>query len=141
MRLSTKVLNDVIPDFLRDGWQVVSQVVFLNTQTCVLTLILFQNVHAVGDQANAIILDLFESALQHTDVTAMRPRLEHAQIMRKNDMTRLGKLGGKSAGPIQDQRLVLINWAIQSSPVFNPPMREFETQRLPNDFLNSTLKM
>jgi hypothetical protein len=28
MRLSTKVLNEIIPNFLRDGWQVVSSVVF-----------------------------------------------------------------------------------------------------------------
>lgn len=28
MRLSTEVLNDIIPHFLRDGWQVVSLVAF-----------------------------------------------------------------------------------------------------------------
>ena len=28
MRLSTEVLNDIIPNFLRDGWQVVSPVAF-----------------------------------------------------------------------------------------------------------------
>ena len=64
-----------------------------------LTLILFQNIHAIGDRANAIILDAFENALKNTNVTALRPRLEHAQILRKNDMARLGRLGGKSAGP------------------------------------------
>lgn len=64
-----------------------------------LTLILFQNIHAIGDRANAIILDAFENALKDTNVTALRPRLEHAQIMRKQDMARLGKLGGESAGP------------------------------------------
>jgi len=30
-------------------------------------------------------------------VTALRPRLEHAQMMTKADMARLGKLGGKYA--------------------------------------------
>jgi len=73
MRLSTKVLNEIIPNFLRDGWQV--------------------NIHAIGDRANAIILDAFENALKDTNVTALRPRLEHAQIMKKEDMARLGKLG------------------------------------------------
>ncbi|KAF9792984.1 amidohydrolase 3 [Thelephora terrestris] len=73
MRLSTKVLDEIIPNFLRDGWQV--------------------NIHAIGDRANAIILDAFENALKDTNVTALRPRLEHAQFMRKQDMTRLGKLG------------------------------------------------
>ena len=28
MRLSTRVLNEIIPNFLRDGWQVVSLVAF-----------------------------------------------------------------------------------------------------------------
>ena len=69
-----------------------------------LTLILFQNIHAIGDRANAIILDAFENALKDTNVTALRPRLEHAQIMRKSDMTRLGKLGGKSAVHIHIQK-------------------------------------
>ena len=63
-----------------------------------LTLILFQNIHAIGDRANAIILDAFQNALKDTNVTALRPRLEHAQIMRSQDMARLGKLGGESTG-------------------------------------------
>ena len=70
-----------------------------------LTLILFQNIHAIGDRANALILDAFENALKDTNVTALRPRLEHAQIMRKQDMTRLGKLGGESIGSIHLERV------------------------------------
>ena len=58
-----------------------------------------QNIHAIGDRANAIVLDVFENALKATNVTALRPRLEHAQIMTRRDMARLGKLGGKSPGP------------------------------------------
>ncbi|KZT19709.1 hypothetical protein NEOLEDRAFT_1141709 [Neolentinus lepideus HHB14362 ss-1] len=73
MRLSAEVLNDVIPRFLRDGWQV--------------------NVHAIGDRANGIVLDAFEAALKGVNVTALRPRLEHAQILTKADMTRVGQLG------------------------------------------------
>jgi len=100
MRLSTEVLNEIIPNFLRDGWQVVSPVTFV-PRFCMLTFFfLFQNVHAIGDRANAIILDVFENALKDTNVTALRPRLEHAQIMTKGDTARLGKLGGKSTGPI-----------------------------------------
>jgi predicted amidohydrolase YtcJ len=95
----------------------------------VLTLffILVQNIHAIGDRANAIILDAFENALKNTNVTALRPRLEHAQIMTKRDMARLGKLGGKSTGPIHLQTLVLMNRVIQSSLAFNPHMRESRT--------------
>lgn len=62
-----------------------------------LLLIMFQkNVHAIGDRANGIVLNAFEAALKDINVTASRPRLEHAQIMTKADMARLGKLGGGS---------------------------------------------
>lgn len=54
----------------------------------------FQNVHAVGDRANTLVIDAFESALQGINVTALRPRLEHAQIITHADMRRLAKLGG-----------------------------------------------
>ncbi|TCD59895.1 hypothetical protein EIP91_011218 [Steccherinum ochraceum] len=73
MRISPEVLNDVIPRFLRDGWQV--------------------NVHAIGDRANGLVLDAFEAALQHANVSALRPRLEHAQILAQKDMARFGDLG------------------------------------------------
>ncbi|KAJ7937557.1 amidohydrolase family-domain-containing protein [Mycena leptocephala] len=73
MRLPTEVLFEFIPRFLRDGWQV--------------------NVHAIGDRANGIVLDAFEASLKGVNVTALRPRLEHAQLMTKADMQRLGKLG------------------------------------------------
>ncbi|KIK68827.1 hypothetical protein GYMLUDRAFT_1000742 [Collybiopsis luxurians FD-317 M1] len=73
MRLETEVLFKYIPLFLRDGWQV--------------------NVHAIGDRANGLVMDAFEASLDGVNVTALRPRLEHAQIMTKSDMLRLGKLG------------------------------------------------
>ncbi|KAG6832492.1 hypothetical protein H0H87_001417 [Tephrocybe sp. NHM501043] len=73
MRLDPEILFDYIPKFLRDGWQV--------------------NVHAIGDRANGIVLDAFEASLKGANVTALRPRLEHAQIMTVADMKRLGRLG------------------------------------------------
>ncbi|KAF9024805.1 hypothetical protein BDZ89DRAFT_988931 [Hymenopellis radicata] len=73
MRLSPEVINQVVPRFLKDGWQV--------------------NVHAIGDRANGIVLDAFEKALDGVDVVALRPRLEHAQILTDADMKRFGKLG------------------------------------------------
>jgi len=39
------------------------------------------------------VLDAFEAALDTANVTALRPRLEHAQILSQKDMRRLGKLG------------------------------------------------
>ncbi|KAG5719455.1 putative amidohydrolase ytcJ [Termitomyces sp. T112] len=73
MRLDSEILFDFIPKFLRDGWQV--------------------NVHAIGDRANGLVLDAFEASLKGANVTALRPRLEHAQIMTVADMKRLGRLG------------------------------------------------
>ncbi|KZT04626.1 uncharacterized protein LAESUDRAFT_727798 [Laetiporus sulphureus 93-53] len=73
MRIEPEVLKTVIPRFMRDGWQV--------------------NVHAIGDRANGMVLDAFEEALKHANVTALRPRLEHAQILAEADMARFGDLG------------------------------------------------
>jgi predicted amidohydrolase YtcJ len=73
MRSDPRIFHEVIPKFLKDGWQV--------------------NVHAVGDRANSIILDAFEKGLEGANVSALRPRLEHAQMMTSEDMIRLGKLG------------------------------------------------
>jgi len=73
MRIDQEVLATSIQRFLRDGWQT--------------------NVHAVGDRANTLVLDAFESALEGINVTALRPRLEHAQIITHADMARLAKLG------------------------------------------------
>jgi hypothetical protein len=73
MRIDQEVLTTNIQRFLRDGWQT--------------------NVHAVGDRANTLVIDAFESALEGINVTALRPRLEHAQIITHPDMARLAKLG------------------------------------------------
>lgn len=73
MRIDPAVLYDVIPKFLKNGWQV--------------------NVHAIGDRANGAILDVFESVLQGINVTALRPRLEHAQMITNEDIARIAKLG------------------------------------------------
>ena len=51
--------------------------------------------HAIGDRANHIVLNAFEIALNGVNVSALRPRLEHAQMMTPEDMVRLGKLGGQ----------------------------------------------
>jgi len=40
------------------------------------------------------VLDAFEYALDGVNISALRPRLEHAQIMTRADMARLGELGG-----------------------------------------------
>lgn len=55
----------------------------------------WKNIHAIGDYANGVVLDTFEAALKDVDVTALRPRLEHAQILTQSDLERVGKLGGE----------------------------------------------
>ncbi|KAG5640947.1 hypothetical protein DXG03_006544, partial [Asterophora parasitica] len=75
MRISPELLNRVVPSFLRDGWQV--------------------NIHAIGDRANGIILDTFARAQRElgVDIRSLRPRIEHVQIIAKEDNHRLGELG------------------------------------------------
>lgn len=51
------------------------------------------NVHAIGDRANTLVLDALERAAIATHSTARRHRLEHAQVLRPEDIQRLPKLG------------------------------------------------
>jgi predicted amidohydrolase YtcJ len=50
------------------------------------------NVHAIGDRANRVVLDAFESALQEVPVADHRFRVEHAQILHWDDIPRFAKL-------------------------------------------------
>lgn len=72
-RTPPEVLQKIIPQFLKDGWQV--------------------NTHCIGDRANGFFLDLMENLAQHMDVSSLRPRVEHAQILSNEDFLRMGKLG------------------------------------------------
>jgi predicted amidohydrolase YtcJ len=63
-------------------------------------------VHCIGDRANEVVLDVFESILAEEalngkpDVAAFRPRIEHAQILQPTDLERIGRLGGASCSAI-----------------------------------------
>jgi predicted amidohydrolase YtcJ len=50
-------------------------------------------VHAIGDRANALILDLYEKAIAQNGPRDRRWRVEHAQHLRPEDIERLAKLG------------------------------------------------
>jgi predicted amidohydrolase YtcJ len=50
-------------------------------------------VHAIGDRANAIVLDIFERLQQARGARDRRPRIEHAQVVREADKKRFGALG------------------------------------------------
>ncbi len=49
-------------------------------------------VHAIGDKANAMMLDIYEAVLKDGNL-GLRHRIEHAQLMRQEDVVRCGRLG------------------------------------------------
>jgi hypothetical protein len=51
------------------------------------------NTHAIGDNANKITLDLYEQAITKHHSKALRHRIEHAQILRLEDIPRFHQLG------------------------------------------------
>jgi hypothetical protein len=50
------------------------------------------NVHAIGDRGNRIVLDQFEAALREVPTADHRFRIEHAQILRYQDIPRFAQL-------------------------------------------------
>jgi hypothetical protein len=50
-------------------------------------------VHAIGDRANAWLLDAFAGVAQANGVRDRRPRIEHAQHLRRADIARFAELG------------------------------------------------
>ncbi|PYR90124.1 MAG: amidohydrolase [Acidobacteria bacterium] len=50
-------------------------------------------VHAIGDRANAMVLDAFEKLQQERGPRDRRPRIEHAQVVRDSDKLRFRTLG------------------------------------------------
>ncbi|MDH7945043.1 amidohydrolase [Pseudohongiella sp. SYSU M77423] len=51
------------------------------------------NVHAIGDGANRIVMDNFEALIRGTGTEEQRHRIEHAQILRFEDILRFNELG------------------------------------------------
>jgi predicted amidohydrolase YtcJ len=51
------------------------------------------NVHAIGDAGNGVALDAFEKMLTAQQREALRPRIEHAQVLALDDIPRLARLG------------------------------------------------
>lgn len=50
------------------------------------------NTHAIGDRGNRVVLDAYEEALQATGETVGRHRIEHAQIVAPDDLSRFAEL-------------------------------------------------
>ena len=51
------------------------------------------NTHAIGDNANKIVLDIYQRAIKRNQSKDLRHRVEHAQILRLEDIPRFHKLG------------------------------------------------
>ena len=51
------------------------------------------NIHAIGDKANATILDIYEKTENANGKRDRRFRIEHAQHLRQQDIPRFGRLG------------------------------------------------
>jgi predicted amidohydrolase YtcJ len=51
-------------------------------------------VHAIGDAACRAVLDAFEAVALDVGVARLRPRIEHFQIVRREDVPRLAAVGG-----------------------------------------------
>ncbi|KAG2039352.1 amidohydrolase family-domain-containing protein [Suillus americanus] len=75
MRVQPEALAKLVREFSTDGWQV--------------------NIHCIGDRANHVVLDIYEDILANASfsIDALRPRIEHAQILTLDDIKRTGKLG------------------------------------------------
>ncbi len=51
------------------------------------------NVHAIGDNANKLVLDHFATLIPATGTRGLRHRIEHAQVLRYEDILRFAELG------------------------------------------------
>jgi len=51
------------------------------------------NTHAIGDNANKVVLDNYEQLIAETNSRGLRHRVEHAQILRYEDILRFAELG------------------------------------------------
>ena len=51
------------------------------------------NTHAIGDKANKIVLDNYQQLIAETGTRDLRHRVEHAQVLRHEDILRFAELG------------------------------------------------
>jgi hypothetical protein len=50
------------------------------------------NTHAIGDNANKVVLDSYQALIKTTNSRALRHRIEHAQILQLSDIPRFAEL-------------------------------------------------
>jgi predicted amidohydrolase YtcJ len=73
IRASQERIQQIAEDGLRHGFQV--------------------NTHAIGDRANRMVLDAYEAALHAVPTADHRFRIEHAQVLHRQDIPRFAQLG------------------------------------------------
>jgi predicted amidohydrolase YtcJ len=72
--IDTQLLESITTTALKNGWQVCT--------------------HAIGDKGNALVLDAFAAARKAVpEARDPRLRIEHAQVVRKQDVARFAELG------------------------------------------------
>ena len=68
-------------------------------------------VHAIGDAASSMALDLFEKAIEVNGDIPRRHRIEHLEVVTKESITRLAKLGiVASLQPVHADPIYVPNW-------------------------------
>jgi hypothetical protein len=73
VRVPAERIQQIAEEALRHGFQV--------------------NTHAIGDRANRFVLDAYEAALRAVPTADHRFRIEHAQILHRQDIPRFARLG------------------------------------------------
>jgi len=73
VRVAPERIEQIAEEALRRGFQV--------------------NTHAIGDRANRFVLDAYEAALRAVPTADHRFRIEHAQILHRQDIPRFARLG------------------------------------------------
>ncbi|WP_394172473.1 amidohydrolase [Thalassotalea litorea] len=67
-----KTLGDIVLHAMQAGFQV--------------------NTHAIGDNANKIVLDHYQTAIEKTESVDLRHRVEHAQVLQMTDIDRFAEM-------------------------------------------------
>ncbi|MEO6867323.1 MAG: amidohydrolase family protein [Gaiellales bacterium] len=79
-------------------------------------------VHAIGDRAVTDVVDALEATQEHWNHLPMRPRIEHAQLVRLEDLERIARLGiGLAVQPsmlVADRDLADAHWGDRTDRAF-----------------------
>jgi predicted amidohydrolase YtcJ len=86
------LLDDYADDLGNRGFLLQDESTFRDNVQAAVACGLQVNTHAIGDRANRLVLDAYEAAMEACDAPIRRPRIEHAQILHPDDLTRFEEL-------------------------------------------------